>query len=107
MSDNLNAGHWRLDPFKRIQVWVWEPGHEPVKDAFDEPFVPLPPEPPKPKPPPKKTGPKLRPIEHGTRSGYQMEIRRDLTPCAPCLEAARLYRKAQRRKTNLNQKDAA
>lgn len=106
MTQEFGAGNWRLDPFKRIQVWV--PDGPPEPDAFDEPFIPLPPEPREPVPP-KKRGPARSPIEHGTRSGYQKEIARGLEACVPCLEAARIYRKQQRRKatTNHQTKDAA
>lgn len=83
MSEQLNAGHWRLDPFKRIQVWVPDGPTDSMPDAFDEVATDSAP----PTDGPKRRGPAPEPIEHGTASGYRKHRVRGIPSCEPCRKA--------------------
>lgn len=100
----LDGGNWRLDPFRRIQIWVPD---EPAKPA---PLHRV--------PCPDCPGTKARtakrchdcatkarhnrPINHGTSGGWKAHKRRGEEPCDECdagqREANRKYREAHQLK---------
>lgn len=55
----------------------------------------------------RKPGRPRKPIEHGTKAGYETHRRRNEDPCGTCKQAIAQFRKAQRERKRQQQRTAA